>query len=325
LNRIFTNNDVACELNRQKIIQKISMPIKYRKFDSQDRKPIYNLFRETLWDYMLQYGIVDIDDANEIDEVFRQQKNLYIHLEQTASGDWVAEDDDQGLVGWARSVERDSHLQLTHFFVKTAVQGGGVGRALLDLAFPLDRGRQRSIVATANPRALSLYLRDNVSFQGMAFIFNGEPRIREFDSDLEIERAEASSKTLESISAIDAQVLGYRRLIDLEFFMNNQPTFLFRRSGRLVAYAFGCAGNSGGPAAALDPEDLPTLLYQIESSAHQAELDSLSLMIPAVAKRAVSWALNSGYRIQPFYTVLLAKNSMMNLNRFIMTPSGFVW
>ena len=215
------------------------MPLRYRKFDSQDRKPIYHLFRKTIWDYMLQHGIVDLDDANDIDEFFCHQKNLYMHLEQTSAEDWVAEDDIRGLVGWARSVERDNHLQLTHFFVRTAVQGGGVGRALLDLAFPLGRGRQWSVISTTNTRALSLYLRYGVSFQGMAFLFYGEPQIRELNSDLEIEQVKASSKTLENIVAIDAQVLGYK--------------------------------------------------------------------------------------IDPFYEVLLAKNPSMNLDRFIMTQSAFVW
>jgi GNAT superfamily N-acetyltransferase len=274
---------------------------------------------------MFQHGIVDLDDANDTDEFFRQQRNLYVHLEQTATEDWVAEDDTHGIVGWARSVERDNHLQLTHFFVSTAAQGGGVGRALLDLAFPLGRGLQRSIISTTNTRALSLYLRYGVDFQGMAFSFYGEPQNRELDSDLEIEQVETSSKTLENIAAIDAQVLGYRRPIDLEFFMNNQPTFLFRRSSRLVAYAFGCDGNSAGPAAALDPEDLPALLHKIEHSAYHAELDSLWLTIPAAAKAAVSWSLTSGYKIDPFYEVLLAKNPSMKLDRFIMTQSAFVW
>jgi len=161
----------------------------------------------------------------------------------------------------------------------------------------------------------------------MTFDFCGEPQIRELDSDLEVEQVKASSKTLENIVAIDAQVLGYRRSIDLEFFMNNQPTFLFRRRGRLVAYAFGCAGNSARPAAALDPEDLPALLRQIEYNAYQTGLDSLWLAIPAVAKSAVSWALTSGYKIDFFYEVLvlLAKNPLMNLDRFIITQSGFVW
>jgi ribosomal protein S18 acetylase RimI-like enzyme len=274
---------------------------------------------------MLQNGIAGPDDENDIDEFFRQQKDLYLHLEQTATEDWVAEDEANGLVGWARSIERDNHLQLTHFFVATTDQGSGVGRALLELAFPLDRGQQRSIIATTNPRALSLYLRFGVSFQGMAFSFYGEPQVRELNSDLEIEQVEASSKTLEKIVALDAEVLGYRRPVDLEFFMNNQPTFLFRRRGRLVAYAFGCDGKSAGPAAALDPEDLPALLNQIEHSACQSGLDSLWLTIPAIAKSAVSWGLTSGYKIDPFHEVLLAKRPSMKLDRFIMTQSAFLW
>ena len=301
------------------------MSLEYRKFEPRDRMPVYKLFRESIWDTMLRQGAVRPEDKNEIDEYFRQQKNLYLHLEQTATEDWVAEHKTQGLVGWARSIERDNHLQLTHFFVNPAFQGGGVGRRLLELAFPLHRGEQRSIIATTDPRALSLYLRRDVSFQGMAFSFCGEPQLRDFDSDLDVAQVEASPKTLECIVAIDTQVLGYQRSIDLEFFMNSQPTFLFHRKGGLVAYAFGCNGFSAGPAAALDPEYLPILLHQIEHSACHAGLESLWLTVPAQARQAVSWALSTGYRIDPFYEVLLAKLPSMQLDRFVMTQSAFVW
>ncbi len=283
------------------------------------------MFRESIWDYMLRHGLANQEDANDIDAFFRQQHNLYLHLEQTAAEDWVAVDDKQAVAGWARSIERDNHLQLTHFFVSTAVQGGGVGRALLDLAFPLGRGQQRSIIATPNTRALSLYLRQDVSFRGMAFSFYREPQKRELDSDLEIAQAEASTKTLEDLLAIDAQVLGFSRPTDLEFFMSNQPTYLFRRNGRLVAYAFGCDGMSAGPAAALDPEDVPALLHQIEHSACEAKLDSLWLAIPAAASQAVNWALSSGYTMDPFHEVLLAREPSMQLDRYIMTQSAFLW
>lgn len=121
------------------------------------------------------------------------------------------------------------------------------------------------------------------------------------------------------------QVLGYQRPIDLEYFMNNQPTFLFHQKGRLVAYAFGCDGYSVGPAAALDPEHLPVILHQLERSAYHVGLESLWLTVPAQAKQAVSWALSSGYKIDPFYEVLLAKLPSMKLDRFIMTQSAFVW
>ena len=301
------------------------MSLEYRKFKPEDRTPVYRMFRESLWDYMLQNGLASPEDENDIDEYFRQQQNLYVHLEQTASEDWVAVTGTGDLVGWARSIERDNHLQLTHFFVDPDAQGGGVGRELLDRAFPLDRGDQRSIIATTNTRALSLYLRQDVSFQGMAFSFYGEPNIREFDSDLDIEQVDASSRTLESIVDIDSQVLGYRRPIDLEFFMNQQPVFLFRSAGRLVAYAFGCDGYSAGPAASLEPEYLPALLHQIERSACHSGMDSLWLTVPAAARQAVTWALSSGYKIDPFYEVLLARQPSMNLDRFIMTQSAFIW
>lgn len=301
------------------------MTVNYRRFEAQDRMPVYRMFRDSIWDYMLQHGLAVNDDENDIEEYFRQQQNLYLHLERTAAEDWVAEDEKQTVVGWARSIERDNHLQLTHFFISTAAQGRGIGRKLLDLAFPLNRGQQRSIIATTNTKALSLYLRQGVSFRGMAFSFFAEPQVRALDSDLEIEQAEASAETLQNILAIDAEVLGYSRPTDLEFFMSNQPSYLFRRNGSLVAYAFGCDGDSAGPAAALDAEDIPALLQRIEQSACAVKLESLWLTIPAAAEQAVNWALSSGYQIDPFHEVLLAKNPTMQFDRYIMTQSAFLW
>lgn len=301
------------------------MTIIYRKFEPDDRMPVYRLFRESVWDFMLQNGIVAAGDENDTDEYFRQQKDLYLHLEQTAAEDWVAEGEDGSLLGWARSIERDRHLQLTHFFVAPDAQGGGIGRELLERAFPLGRGRQRSIIATTSTLALSLYLRQEVCFQGMAFSVYGDPKRREYESRLQVEEANASPKTLENIVQIDSRVLGYRRPQDLEFFMSRQPVYLFRDAGRLVGYAFGCDGYSAGPAATLEARHLPVLLHRIEHSACDAGMDSLWLTIPAAARHAVNWALSCGYRIDPFYEVLLARESSMQFDRYVMSRSAFVW
>ena len=301
------------------------MTIVYRRFEVQDRTPVYQLFRESIWDFMLQNGQVASDDKNEIFATFEKQKNLYFHLEHTAIEDWVAEDSAQGLVGWARSIERDNHLELTHFFVSTKTQGKGVGRTLLDLAFAPGRGQQRSIIATPNPRALSLYLRYGVSFQGMAFTIFGQPQNRPFESDLVVKQLTASKATLDIVADIENQVLGYQRPTDLEFFMSNQPVFLFYRNEKAVAYAFGCDGKSAGPAGALNPEDLPALMHTIEQSACQIGMDSIYLTVPAAAKQAVCWALDNGYKIDPFYEVLLAKHATMQFDRYIMSESAFVW
>ena len=269
--------------------------------------------------------MVGPEDSNEIDQYFEQQKGLYYHLEQNVAHDWVAEDTERGIVGWARSIERDNHLQLTHFFVDTNCQGSGTGRELLKRAFPLEKGEQRSVIATTNPGALSLYLRYGVSFQGMALGFYGTPQTRESQGQLEVERAEPSAETLQNIVDIDARILGYRRPVDLEFFMHNQPVYLFRQQKELVAYAFGSNGHSAGPAAALEPEYLPELLHHIEQEACHGGVESLYLNVPAQAREAVSWALSSGYRIDPFHEILLARHPTMQLDRFIMASSGFVW
>ncbi len=301
------------------------MTITYRKFEPRDRMPVYRLFRDTVWDFMVHQGMVDADDSYDLDDYFRQQQDLYLHLEDHAAEDWVAENDLQELIGWARSIERDNHLELTHFFVATKIQGSGVGRALLDYAFPVGRGLQRSIIATTNPRALALYLRYDVSFQGMAFSVYGEPKRRRLETDLVVEQITASTQALDTILTIENEVLGYRRSTELEYFMRNQPLFLFYRENEPVGYAFGSTSNSAGPAAALDPGDLPALLHTIEQSACRINLESLCLTLPANAKQAVSWALANGYKIDPFHEMLLAKNPVMKFDRYIMTQSAFVW
>ncbi len=301
------------------------MSIIYRKFEPRDRMPAYRLFRDTVWDFMLHQGMVEANDSYDLDEYFRQQQGLYVHLEENASEDWVAEDESQELIGWARSIERDNHLELTHFFVATKTQGCGVGHALLDHAFPVGRGQQRSIIATTNPRALALYLRYDVSFQGMAFTVYGDPKQRKLETDLAIEQVAASKQVLETILTIENEVLGYRRSTELEYFMKNQPVFLLYRKKKPVGYAFGATSNSAGPAAALDPEDIPVLLHTIEQSACQINLESLWLTLPANAKQAVSWALANGYKIDPFQEMLLTRNPVMKFDRYIMTQSAFVW
>lgn len=296
-----------------------------RPFESADRLPVYRMFRAVIWDFMQAQGMATDEDSYDLAEYFKHQKNYYIHLEKHASEDWVAVDNQNNIVGWARSIEREDHLQLTHFFVDTKTQGTGIGRALLDKAFPLGRGKHRSVIATTNPRALSLYLRYGVNFLGMAFCLIGRPQTRTLETDLEIEFVKPSLQTLNAVLGIDSALLGYRRTAELEFFMNNQPTFLFRRQGQLVAYAFGYGNHSNGPAAALSKNDMPAVLHQIEQSAVAEGEDSLELLIPAMADNAVRWALESGYKMDPFHEFLLASNPDMKLDRYLITQSSFTW
>lgn len=248
--------------------------VTYRRFMPDDRMPAYRLFRASLWGYLAAIGIIDSADPPDVEDAWKRQAKLMMHTEQTAAEDWIAENGDEP-VGWARTVERDDHIQLTHFFVHPSAQGSGIGRGLLDRTIPPGRGRGRSIMATMNPSALSLYLRYGVRFQGTGITFTGTPLVRQAKHDLEVRRVVTDKADIEAIVQLDAEILGYRRPVDIEFLVSDRPAFLFSRDGKDVGYAFGSDGVVSGPGGTLDPADFPAILAQVETTAAQTGQENI--------------------------------------------------
>src|SRR5437762_13635715 len=84
----------------------------------------------------------------------RLQRFLAVHAAEW----WVAEEPGAGtVIGYGRSIERDGLFELTEFFVLPTNQSRGIGKALIERAFPIGRGDIRSIIATTDVRALSRY------------------------------------------------------------------------------------------------------------------------------------------------------------------------
>ncbi|MDO9378898.1 MAG: GNAT family N-acetyltransferase [Nocardioidaceae bacterium] len=89
-----------------------------------------------------------------------QWRRRALHLvEHDGPGCWVAEDD-EGLLGLAVSMRRDTMWGLASFFVRPGAQSRGVGKALLDGALTHSIGCTRGMLcATTDPRALRRYHR----------------------------------------------------------------------------------------------------------------------------------------------------------------------
>ena len=155
-----------------------------RRGTTDDLRPAYEVFRQSLWDLMQRTGLIPAGSPLDTEESWPRHRSLTEHIFTHAAEFWVAEDTD-GVAGMARSIERDGVLQLTEFFVHPRVQSRGVGRELLDRAFPLGRGRHRSILATQDSRALALYLRSGVHFQSTLVDFEVIPAPHEYETDLE--------------------------------------------------------------------------------------------------------------------------------------------
>ncbi len=249
------------------------------------------------------------------------------HLAATAAEDWVAEAPDGGIIGWAQSIERDGLLELTFFFVDPAVRARGIGRGLLERAFPLGRGTSRVIAATLDPPAVALYLRSGVSFAATTLEVLGRPAESEVTTDLAIEHVEPGTEAAaeEAIVDIEHELLGHRRPEDTRFLLGSRPAWLARRGGRVVGMAFGTsAADMSGPIGALDPGDLPALLATVENDAAARGVEELGFTIPMINRTALDYVLGRGFRIDTFYTFILSSDDRMRLDRWVQTQPSFI-
>jgi GNAT superfamily N-acetyltransferase len=252
---------------------------------------------------------------------------LYALLAEIAAEWWVAEDDEGRLTGYARSIERGADrglFELSEFFVRPGHQSAGVGRALLERAFPLGRGEVRAIVATGDVRAMARYHRADTSIQFPILGLNGVPSADAGDAvRLEAEPI-AGAAGLDEMAEIERAVLGYDRgSHELRWLLDRREAYRYRDAGRTVAFAF--IGLDGvGPIAALEPEHLPEILRHVEARAAAIGREEIGFEVPAPNVIAIRHLLGRGFRLDPFVTYLMANRPFGQFDRYLGFTPPFV-
>ncbi len=162
------------------------------------------------------------------------------YLSRAAAEWWVSEDPASGsLVGYARSIDRGGLFELTEFFVLPARQTKGVGRALLERAFPAGRGQTRTIIATTDVRALARYYAADTAARFPLLTLTGPPAsANAWAGRLDPIRVEASEvDALSEIARIEQEVLEYGRdEAELRWLLEGREGYLYRRDGRNVGF-----------------------------------------------------------------------------------------
>jgi GNAT superfamily N-acetyltransferase len=299
----------------------------------EDILAAYAVFRRSIYDYLRRIGLVSEAEAKDppIESAWRRHAAWIEHFWDSAAENWVAADGAGRILGWALSIERSGHLELTHFFIEPGANARGIGKSLLARAFPADRFAHKSIVATQDAAALALYLRTGVSFVTTAvdIVITARPAARE--TELTMRRAAGEPADIAAIAAIEERVLGLRRERDLEFLLGNRPAWIALRNGAPVGYAFGAQPfpvgvtdfpPTCGPMAALDPADLPDILDQVLASEPAGV--QLALGVPMSNRTALSHLLAAGGKIDPFYAAVLSSGPDMQLDRYVHTVPMFI-
>ena len=300
----------------------IAEQIRYRRATSQDTRACHDL----MWSSVVELGArIGSPLDGTADEWWSSGEPLHRLLAKLAAEWWVAEEMDSGrLVGFARALERDGLFELTEFFVLPDAQGKGVGRRLLELAFPAGRGLVRSIVATSDVRAQARYYAADTVARFPVYTLSARPSVAELAADLETVPINGA-QTIEEQRAIEREVLGHRRSDEeMRWLLERRRGHLYTRDGQAVGFSF--VGRDGvGPAAAREASDLPSILLHVETLAHAMGLDRIEIQAPAPNEVAIRHLMRRGFRFDPWINILMADHPFGHFERFVpFSPPMFL-
>lgn len=258
------------------------------------------------------------------ERVWGRFESIFRRLGDHAAEWWVAEDSASGeLVGYARSVARSEGLvELSEFFVRPSGQSAGVGKRLIERAFPADRGDVRVIIATVDLRAISRYYRAGTVARFPILSLTGSPSAAVEPAGIEI--VAASPKEIAVMASLEREVLGFAREADeLAWLLEEREGYVYRRGGRPIGLGF--IGQAGaGPIMALDPADQVPILEHIETRAVALGIGELSFEVPTIDEVAMRHLLGRGYQLDAFLTLLLSSRPFGQFDRFIGMSPPFI-
>ncbi len=285
-----------------------------------DSRACYDVFLPAIRELTARQGSPWEPDAEEL---WPKLQPMFDHLARHAAEWWVAEGGDGRVAGYARSVERGGLFELSEFFVHPERQSAGVGKRLLDLAFPLGRGEVRAIIATSDVRALRRYHAAGTFARFPICALQGPPSTSvQADEDMDVVRA--GTDEIPALRRIEADVLEFERgPEDFAWLLGDREGWLYRRDGRDVGFAF--VGERGtGPIATLDPVDQVPILSHIEGRAAALGRTEVGFEVPMVNEVAMTHLLDRGFRMDTFFTFLLSSRPFGRFDRFIGFAPPFV-
>ena len=298
--------------------------ITYRQATLEDNFTAFNICRTALEDFSKRTGVQAITGANDPqtrEKLWETRKPFWDHLANTSDNFWIAEKDGEA-IGYARSILRGNHRELTEFFVLPGSQSAGVGRELIQRAFPSDVPH-RTIIATPDIRAQARYLKSGVYPFMTEFYFERTPEAVEVETDLVIELADASPASFEDLGRIDLSILGFRRDVDHQFLTSDRSLYFYKRNGQVIGYGY-IKADYYGPFAVLEKDDFPAVLAHAETEAHKMGASVVGFEVPTINSSAIGHLLKRGYRLEGFLGSIMSEKPFGKFENYLLTSPPYI-
>jgi GNAT superfamily N-acetyltransferase len=256
--------------------------VELRPTTAVDLPALHGLFVAAINGVFVQHGF---EPPGPPLEVFANQQQ---HLLDTGTS--VVAEDDEGLLGFAASWQRDEDWFLASLFVDEAAQGRGVGPALLDAVWGA-APRRRTITDAIQPVSNALYGRRGLIPATPILTFTGRPS--RSGSDLRPEPAD--------VAAIDLAAYGFDRAIDHAYWEQYA-----QRTTWPGAYTYVFPGGAIGPVAGIDAAAAARALAAELARAER----EVRVRIPGSSRALVEVGLAAGLRLDPVPGLLLLSESV---------------
>ena len=298
------------------------MPITYRRGTLDDSQKTFEVFHRSIMDLGSRLNVMPISgghDPEVIQNLKVRRAPLFDHLARTSDAFWVAEQEDT-VIGFARSILRNGVRQLTEFFVLPEHQSAGVGGELLRRAFPLNGADHRFILATIDSRAVQSYLKAKVYPLFPCYAFSRPAEKRPVESDLAIERITPSAQAMGELIRIDNTVLGFHREAEHAWLLEARQGYFYKRNKEVVGYGY--LGDHDGPFAALEANDFPAILAHAETEAAKRGSE-FTVEVPMVNRCAVDYLITRGCKMEGFFEFFMADSTFGKFENYILTSPPF--
>jgi len=304
-------------------MSEISGLVSFRPGQESDAYDTFVIFERAYSDLLRRLGSTESTSASHPDrlaKMWAEREPLYIHLTRSADQFWIAEKDGKP-IGFSRSIVRGRLRELTELFVLPGQQSGGIGRELIQRAFPEDESDYRAIIATTDVRAQVLYLKAGVYPRFSMNYFGKEPASRNVSADLDARPMETITGSIDLVGSIDEIIIGHRRDADHEWLMQDRTGVLFHHHGQLVGYGY--LGLRNGPFALLSAENYPSVLAHAENHAFETGLDHFGVEVPMMNQHAVDYLLANGFQLDSFMALMMTNKPFGKFGNYIATSPPF--
>lgn len=290
----------------------IESGLTFREGERADLAATFALSERTIHDAVARRdpdGTGPAPSEADVRRRWHRQRTLIEFVAARPGGAYVICEDDEGLVGYARSARFGVMEELTELMVDPARQGEGVGRALLERCWPGDPTPDvgRIVIATGAPADLSLYTTFGVMpIAGHWHVRQRaeeyvERRSKEIDASEPAVHVQKADVAVREWQRLEPLAIGHERP-ELQAFFARERTCLAcidGSTGRASGLCWVSAEGEIGPAVGERPQDLvPVVLAALDRVAKTQEPEHLGLFLSTISWWLLRRLRELGFRVR---------------------------